>query len=562
MIQSRRAFLKNLPAVAVAGCRPNQRVASGERTQTSKSLGASPARLSDTAPPTSEVIIMNRLAFGPRPDYLAEIAAAGGIDGYIEQQLDPASLADPDCDARLALFGFASLNLPLSQLWQTYRNGDVGNTRLDYIPFYETRTATWLRAVHSKRQLFEVMVDFWHNHFNIYGLQREVRSVWAHYDRDVIRTHALGNFRTFLEAVAQSTAMLYYLDNVFSQNKGPNENYARELFELHTLGAAVYYPEYTIDTVPATFYTNNTGYIDSDVYEAARAFTGWSVANDVQSGGDGTFLYKTDWHDRFQKQVLGQQIINDQPALKDGQDILTWLSAHPATATHVVTKLCRHLIADNPAPAVVAAATTTFLANQNAPDQIKQTVRTILNTTEFRSTWGQKVKRPFTQVVSALRAVAPANATILAPRTDYQEPDPFFAAYSRLGQPLFEWESPTGYPNVAAYWLNVNGLLNRWNFFIKACEVTAQTLPWSIISGIRFNLRAELPTGYITPHQIVDFWIDHLLHRPINKGDREALVAFMTQGADPDTPLTEAQIDERIQGLVALIFTSPYFLEC
>ena len=131
-----------------------------------------------------------------------------------------------------------------------------------------------------------MLADFWHNHFNVQATQSPIRSVFPHYDRDVIRANALGNFRTMLEAMARSTSMLYYLDNVYSVGPVANENFARELFELHTLTAEFYHPEYTIDNVPTDFYTNHTGYIDSDVYEAARAFTGWSVANgDSQSGG-------------------------------------------------------------------------------------------------------------------------------------------------------------------------------------------------------------------------------------------------------------------------------------
>ncbi len=559
MTLSRREFLKNVSAWAAAG---QGLVLVEDPWQVAESTvdkAASPARLTDAAPPSSEAIIMNRMAFGPRPDFMDEINAAGGVNGYIDQQLDPASIPDLDCDARLAAFNFASLNMSLSQLWTTYLYQSSPNSR---IPFFETRTATWTRAVYSRRQLLEVLVDFWHNHFNVHALQSPIRSIWAHYDRDVIRANALGNFRTMLEAVARSTAMLYYLDNVFSEDSGPNENYARELFELHTLGAAVYHPEFNSLTVPPNFYTDNLGYIDNDVYEAARAFTGWSVANgDSQSGGldDGTFKYKAEWHDRFEKHVLGHLIVNDLPVLKDGQDVLTWVAEHPATATHIATKLCRRLIADNPPQAVVDAARATFLGNTAAPDQLKQTVKTILYSSEFKTAWGQKVKRPFEHIASALRSVAPANA-ILQPKTAYSSSDPFYGYYNPIGQPLFEWALPTGYPDQATYWLNANGLLKRWNFLMYACEPSS-TPPWSKIAGVKFDLRAEMPADRTTPNQIVDFWIDRILHRPIDSADRDALVTFMGQGADPDTPLPAADVDKRMRGLAALIFASPYFLE-
>jgi uncharacterized protein (DUF1800 family) len=553
---TRRSFLKTTSA-ALAVAPWLQPTADWLALPDNPSLPLKP----NAAPPSAEVIVMNRLAFGPRPDYAAEISGAGGLTGYIDQQLNPAAIVDTECDTRLAALNFQTLNLSLTQLWNNYyRNTSYP---IYNIPFWEVRNAAFIRAVYSKRQLLEVLADFWHNHFNVQATQSPIRSVFAHYDRDVIRANALGNFRTLLEAMAQSTAMLYYLDNVYSEDSGPNENFARELFELHTLSAEFYHPEYTIDNVPADFYTNNTGYIDEDVYEAARAFTGWSIANgDSQSGGlnDGSFMTKSNWHDRFTKHVLGHTIPSNQEALIDGQSALDRIAAHPATATNIAKKLCRRLISDNPPPTVVDAATATFLANTAAPDQLKQVVRTILTSSEFQSTWGQKVKRPFEHVIATLRAVSVPNS-IIQPINTFTSSyyDPIYSAFNPIGQPLFEWAPPTGYPDQAGYWLNSNGLLKRWNFFNYACE--PGTAPWSRITGIKIDLRAEMPADKTTSNQIVDFWLDWILHRPIEPVDRTALVTFMAQGTNPDTALPINTINSRLRGLAALIFNSPYFLE-
>lgn len=554
---SRRDFLKTTSA-ALAVAPWLQPTADWLTLPASAELPLKP----NAAPPSAEVIAMSRMAFGPRPDYASEISNAGGITGYIDQQLNPTAIVDTECDNRLAALNFQTLNLSLTQLWNGYYRSTSYPTY--YTPFWEVRNAAFIRAVYSKRQLLEVLVDFWHNHLNVQASQSPIRSVFAQYDRDVIRAHALGNFRAMLEAMARSTAMLYYLDNVYSEDSGPNENFARELFELHTLSAEFYHPEYTIDNVPAGFYTNNVGYIDSDVYESARAFTGWSVANgDSQSGGinDGSFKYKETWHDRFQKLVLGHQIPNDQAPLKDGHDVLDYVATHPATATNIAKKLCRRLIGDNPPQAVVDAAKATFLANPAASDQLKQVVRAILISTEFQTTWGQKVKRPFEHVVSALRAVSVPNS-ITQPVNTFASgySDAIYGYFNPIGQPLFEWAPPTGYPDQAGYWLSSNGLLKRWNFFNYACELNSGGT-WSRITGIKIDLRAEMPADRTTANQIVDFWLDRILHRPIEPADRSALVTFMAQGTNPDTPLSTNTINSRLRGLAALIFNSPYFLE-
>lgn len=505
-----------------------------------------PERLVGPPPlPPLRVIALNRMAFGPRPDDWAAYDALGSDEtarfaAYVTQQLNPAAIDDSACTARITAQGFTTLTKSLPQLWADHRVSDYSVRRR---PFEEARSATWIRALFSRRQLFELLVDFWHNHFNVYGYHYDVLPVFTHYDRDVIRAHALGNFRTMLEAVATSTAMLYYLDNVYSSNAGPNENYARELFELHTLGAASYLGSLPQAQVPG-FPANPSGYVDNDVYEAARAFTGWRVRNsssDAAIGNTGEFFTHAPWHDRFQKTVLGRYLPNDRPALDDGRAVLDAVAAHPATARHLCTKLCRRFISDNPPQSVVDAAVATWTANSGAADQIKRVVQTILTSPEFAATWGEKVKRPFEVAAGALRAM---QATWV-PDND------FYWTYGQLGQRLFEWGPPNGYPDRHEAWTGTNVMLNRWNF------VNAVVNGW--VTGTTVDLRSQMPGSVVTPNAITDWWLQRIMGRSINAEDRARMVDFLAQGRNADYPLPTEQLTERLPHLVALILMCPDF---
>ncbi|HIC88343.1 MAG TPA: DUF1800 family protein, partial [Anaerolineae bacterium] len=468
--------------------------------------------------PPLKVIALNRMAFGPRPEDWAAYDALGPtpeeqFTAYVEQQLDPDAIDDSDCDARIAAQGFITLNKSLTELWADHREADEYSVRI--LPFTETRNATWIRALYSKRQLLEVLTDFWHNHFNIYAPAYIIASVWVHYDRDVIRTHALGNFRTFLEAVATSTAMLYYLDNYVNSNAGPNENYARELFELHTLGADHYLGFGEQEDVPGYDTGNPIGYVDDDIYEAARAFTGWRVRNsssDPDIGNTGEFFTYEPWHDRFEKTVLGHRLENDRPALADGRDVLNLVASHPGTAQHVCKKLCRRFISDDPPQSVIDAAVATWNATADEPDQLKQVVRTILLSDEFKNTWGEKIKRPFEFVASLLRASG----------AEWVPSSSFRWNFRRLGQPLFQWPTPDGYPDRREPWIGTNAMLRRWNIVNSLIE------GW--VEGTTIDLRSQMPADIRSSNAIVDWWINRIMGRPINTDDRQEIVDFMAQG--------------------------------
>ena len=505
-------------------------------------------RALETPPlPPLDVIALNRLAFGPRPADLAAFRALGATDdarlqAYLDQQLNPASIDDSACDARIVAANLPSLAKTLPQLWNDYYRAQGVDQQL---PAKEVRAATCIRAIYSKRQLFEVLVDFWHNHFNVYAWDDSyASSTWAHYDRDVIREHALGNFRQMLEAVATSTAMLYYLDNYLNQAAGPNENYARELLELHTLGAENYLGVGDQNSVPG-YPSSPVGYVDDDIYEATRCFTGWRVNNGSSGapGNDGTFLYHDTWHDRFQKTVLGKYIPENQVAQKDGRDVLDALAAHPGTARFVCRKLCRRLIGDDPPQTVVDAAAAVFTAQQSAPDQLKQVVRAIALSPEFRAAWGQKIKRPLEAAISMLRAV---DAEFSLP------PDGNFRSYyDRMGQPLFGRRTPDGYPDARTDWANTTSLLYRWRFCYYMIK--------GDIVGVTVDLASQMPAGLTTPNAIADYWIDRLLGRPMDAQSRAEVAGFLAQGADPAVALTAAEIAERLPRVVELILMSPDF---
>ena len=500
-------------------------------------------------PPLS-VIVLNRLAFGPRPGEVAAFQALGATDdarlqAWVDQQLNPQSIDDSWCDAKLAAANLVTLNKSLPQLWADHV---VNNQHLGWEwrikSFTDTRSAAWLRAVYSRRQLKEVLVDFWHNHFNVYADDFNIAPVFMHYDRDVIRAHALGNFRQMLEAVATSPAMLYYLDNYTNQVAGPNENYARELFELHTLGAENYYGVAPQAAVPLDASGVPIAYVDEDVFEATRCFTGWRVADGdwPVSQDTGEFLYYDPWHDRFQKHVLGQVLPNSQPALKDGRDVLDSTAYHPGTARFVARKLCRRLIGDNPPQSIVDAAASVFAAQKYAPDQLKQVVRTIILSNEFKTTWAQKVKRPFDWVAGFLRA---GNAT-------FNFSNDFGWNYDGLGQPLFERRPPDGYPDIKEKWVGTSTLLQTWRLINHVIE------DW--IDGTTIDLVSQMPGAIRTPNAIVNYWIDRVVGRPLHPiENRIPLVEFMAQGRNPDFDLRPDQIAERLPRMVALLFMAPDF---
>lgn len=533
-------------------------------------------------PPSMAVLALNRMGFGPRPGDIAAFNALGADDdarlaAYVAQQLAPGPDAEDTeyWNRRNGLAGhpnpgFTTLGLTLQQLWQTYRTG--GATPASR-PAEEVRLDTLLRVVHSRWQLREVMVDFWMNHFNVYGFESYTRETFVHWNRDVIRAHAFGNFRALLEAVARSTTMLYYLDNYTNTRSGPNENWARELFELHTLGAESYLGVGDPTTVPAgdswpagspwPGQPAPAGYVDNDVYEAARCFTGWGV-----DATTGLFSYTDANHDRFSKSVLHFGVLNlpaDQGPEVDGETVLDLLAHHPGTARHLARKLCRRFVADDPPPALVEAAGQAFLDNVGSPTQIRSVLTTILTSPEFKESWGGKVKRPLEWTVSALRAT---NAGWLFgfssqdPLTTEPDTSSLLSRQSRTGQNLFARVPPDGFPDRREAWGGTNTRVQCWRLAGWLLDQRDESRPGSPYRSDLVGITlASLPVGQRSANQIVDFWLGRILGRTIDLVDRGEIVDMLAAGASPNTQLdlTVSSVASRLRSTVALILMIPDF---
>ncbi|MFP4439340.1 MAG: DUF1800 domain-containing protein [Chloroflexaceae bacterium] len=572
----RRALLQGTGAAAltaaVAALRPSETPLAAQEGTTQVYLPLIHAGGTGTSSASIEVIALNRMAYGPRPGDIARVREMG-FPAYVEEQLNPTD-DDPVADQRIADARLklkiddvtyerplSSLTMSAAELWALKALSYGESTH----PVNEVRAATWIRAVYSRWQLREVLVEFWHNHFNVNAnAYREVAMTFPLYDR-IMRQHCLGNFRAFLEAVAQSVAMLYYLNNLVSRDGPANENYARELFELHGLGAEHYINDLydNFNDVPRDDQDRPVGYIDWDVYEAARAFTGWTIANGrgIGNGAElpdtGEFTYVDSWHDNALKIVLGEFFSPNQPPLADGRRVLDLVAAHPGTARHVCYKLCQRLVADNPPEALVNAAVQTWLANLDADNQIQQTVRTILLADAFRTTWGQKVKRPFEAAVAFLRAT---NADFTYGNLGW--------SFNSTGYQHFSWPTPTGHPDTMEYWLSTGTLLGTWRFI--------QTLPESWLESGTIDLEGEMPADVRTSRQMVDFWIARLLGRSMAANSYTLLLDHMRAAIDADDPPLspdeppdgfgdEAEwrqnaYRDRIKSLVFLICLSPDFM--
>ena len=328
-------------------------------------------------------------------------------------------------------------------------------------PYQEVVAATVFRAAHSRAQLYEQTVGFWHDHFNVLASDdKRIGCALPSYDRDAIRPHALGNFRDLLEAVAKSPAMLIYLSNASSRAGAANENYARELMELHTLGRDAYlndkYDRWR--DVPGASDGAPQGYIDEDVYEAARAFTGWTVENGQRLDGStelprtGKFTYIEGWHDGYQKRVLATEFEPFAAPMSDGRKVLDLVAFHPATARFLSLKLCRRFVSDAPPQSLVDSAAKVWVENAKKPDQIALVIKHIALSAAFAASRGMKPKSPLALAVSFARVTG----------IELTPTQPLFHQLALCGQRLFGWHSPDGRPASADYYLTPEHLRERW----------------------------------------------------------------------------------------------------
>jgi uncharacterized protein (DUF1800 family) len=477
----------------------------------------------------------------------------------------------------------------------------------------ELQASRILRAVYSERQLNEVMVDFWSNHFNVFAGKGADRWLLTSYDRDTIRPNAMGKFSDLLVATAQSPAMLFYLDNFQSVSpnasqagrgnrrgrmllgglagnrqermnrdpdlrmqrqdpgrppqpanaqqarRGINENYARELMELHTLGV-------------------EGGYTQKDVQEVARCFTGWTIfaprgagaaaatlMGETARANAGRFFFNPRVHDDGEKIVLGHKI----PAgggFKDGLTVLEILAHHPATAKFIARKLVRHFVADDPPAALVERVATTF---SKTDGNIRETLRTIVFSPEFNSpeSYRAKVKRPFELAISAVRTLG--GETNGSPQ--------FHQWIAQMGEPLYGYQTPNGYSDTAESWVNTGGLLERLNFGLALAS--------NRIPGTRVDLKSffdgQLNAKALDNRQVMDRFLDIIVGGEISAATKETLIKQMSAEITVQPPESrmapagdvemsmgprsrqpgrmEAQVNDPVTKIVGLILGSPEF---
>ena len=529
---------------------------------------SAPQRITLPRPPLA-IRALGNMSYGATASDIAAFNAIGSNDVermtlWVEDQLDWEAIDDSAVESRLAAAGYTTLGKSLKQLWSDHVLGDPA-WEVRMRPAWEVQRASLVRAVHSKRQLRELLVTFWHDHFNVMATDYSAGPVYVHYDRDVIRANAFGNFRTMLEAVAQSTAMLYFLDNRSNTRAGPNENFARELMELHTFGSENYLGFMDPFQVPPCPEDPSypIGYTDVDVYETAAAFTGWTVKDghwEFPDEDDGTFVYRSSWHDAGPKFPLGMFLNPEQPALKDGRDILDRIASHPRVAKFVCKKLIRRFCADRPSQQLIDSAAAVFRANWQKPDQIKRTLRHILLSDAAFNNWGQKRRRPFEAVAAALRL----SGSDWTPRVGDDKSDEFSWRMGFTGHTPYDWPAPNGYPDTAVAWSGSNSFGMTWkllNWLSETRDADVPLLP--ILEATRSGVSKWTSTN------LVDFWCRRLLgYLPAR---RSVLVDFMRQNgsageviADTDSwagnDLKRHYNQQRLRSMVSLVLMSPEFL--
>lgn len=535
-------------------------------------------RLLTLAKPPFAVRVLNNMSYGATPASIAEFNALGSTDparltAWVDRQLNPAAIDDSAVATRLANAGYTTLGKTLAQQWAEHVRADV-DWAVRMRPGWEVQREALVRAVYSKRQLFEVTTAFWHDHFNVMLGDYDTCPVYGHYDRDVIRANAFGNFRTMLEAVARSTAMQIYLDNRSNRRSGPNENFARELLELHTFGAENYLGFMDPFEVPPCPEDRDypIGYTDIDVYETAAAFTGWTINNNHwefthANKDDGAFYYHADWHDSGPKFVLGRFIYPERPALQDGRDILDRIASHPRVAKFICRKLVRRFVADDPSQALVDSAAAVFRANWQAPDQIKRTLRHILVSDEAQHAWGRKTRRPFEAVAASLRALGCEWTYTF----DENRSNDLNWRMGFTGHQPYDWPAPNGYPDVATAWSGASTFGMTWKLLNWLTETNNVAGDGKLLPILQLT-RAGVPASQWTANRLVEFWCRRILGYMPKSQRVSALRAFLAQNGDPATYVIEdtnswAQNDlkrhynqERLRSMVSLILMSPEFL--
>lgn len=525
-------------------------------------------------------IALNRVTFGARDTDVANVQAMGW-PAWVADQLAPSVGDDPALDAHIkaqrlriqypaATPGVNGMNAqanwpavdelrPLNYigadiptLWSVARYAGVT------VPFQERQrirqeiaAATWIRNTHSRYQLREFMTDFWHNHFNIGKNENELATgLLPAYDRVAIRPHVFGNFRSMLEANATSPSMLMYLDNWVSTATTPNENYAREIMELHTLGGGAY-----LGTLPAADVGQGAdgiavGFTDQDIVQASRALSGWTVQYGQRHGGvtlpsTGEFIYNAAQHNTQAGYLLGTSVASLTAPMQQGRKLLDMIAAHDATAAFICTKLARRIFGDSPPQTVIDRAVAAWKAHQSAQDQIAQVLRALLlDGTEIMTAPVTKVRRPYERMIALFRTTdtvvnAAANMTSL---------------FDALNDHLFAWQAPNGRPDVNGYWLATGATVATWNLLMQVF----------FFPEIKSSLTEQTPaSARTTATGVVEYWVERIIGATLSPAAMNALITDQAGYNGVPNQINRnngaVNIENAYRRLVSLIATSEEF---
>ncbi len=500
---SRRGFLQAGGALslltALAACGPHPTSTASAPTAEGTSSAPAPGRSTDRpAPQAGLPHALRRLTFGPTPDLTAE-AQALGLTAWLEAQLAPDRAPGAEVETRLA--ALTTLSMSPAERAALEPKGQAAQ---------ELVAATLVQLRHSDRQVYEMLVDFWSNHFNIHLAGQPEIFLKTDDDLNVIRPNALATFADLLTASAHSPAMLAYLNQAESTRAAPNENYARELLELHSVGV-------------------DGGYTQDDVESLARVLTGWSIVGPRRRSpalDGGRFVFRPEDHDDSVAQVLGLSI----PAgagRQGGEDVLAYLAKQPATARFIASKLARRFVADDPPAALIDTLAAVF---STTGGEVPALMRALVAAPEFAASAWSKLKRPLEFVISALRVTDAAT----------EQPRSIAAVLRGLGQLPFGWEAPNGYPDAAPFWQTTSGVLGRWNF---ALDLTANR-----VRGTRVDL-AALTRDAGSPEDVVDVLALRFVGEPLSSEARAILVDVAHGRA----------LEQQLPLIAGLILASPYF---
>ncbi|QKE84900.1 DUF1800 domain-containing protein [Arthrobacter sp. NEB 688] len=505
------------PRAALGGTTPPVPVARPPRYKAVRPV-APRAVSGGTTSTAAALLLARRATWGATPEVVDAITSMGA-SAWVEAQLAPKTIPDPVVDD-LVKTQFPRL------AWQTWevhdrywpdQTGDLG---------YDTVEAYLARAIWSKRQLLEVMVDFWSNHLVVTAPWGETWDCVHRFHEDVVRKNALGRYADMLVAAAMHPAMLAQLDNESSSKRAPNENFGRELLELHTVGVT-------------------GGYVESDIRTSALVLTGMSTESE-----SGEYFYRHIRHHTGQVGLLGWSSANTSARGEAvGVSYLQHLARHPSTARRLATKLAVRFVSDTPPSTLVDTLAQVYLANDTA---IAPVLRALFASTEFAESAGRKTKRPLERIVSVARALG------VRPGADTRDWLGDLSWYSRVaGQAPLAWPAPNGYPDVAAAWAGAGATLAGWNFAMhqgwSATDTTEKRVTYPALRGL-------LPTTLPSTHgAAVDALATRLLSAPLSAAKRDAVCAFVGKTAATPLKSTDSLVGWRLPYVVALVLDTPEF---